>query len=73
MTTSDLRTSMKNVIADARVASTGDGSWTIRFADPKHLPTVRGQIKKLGLVELFHDIEGSQWDWSYVFHVAVKD
>ena len=73
MTTSELRAVMKAGISDARVASTGDASWTIRFKSPSHLKTIREQIKKLGLVELFHDVEGSRWDWSYVFHVRVKE
>ena len=73
MKTADLRASMKAAIADARVASTGDGSWTIRFASPSHLPTIREQLKRLGLVELYHDVEGSRWDWSYVFHVRAKE
>jgi hypothetical protein len=43
---------MKALISDARVASTGDAAWTVRFK------------------ELWHDVEGSRQDWSYVFHVA---
>ena len=73
MTTSALRSLMKLAISDARVASTGDDSWTIRFKSPSHLKTIREQIKKLGLVELYHDVEGSRWDWSYVFHVRTKE
>jgi hypothetical protein len=64
---------MKASIPDARVASTGDDSWTIRFKSPSHLKTIRALIKVLGLAEVFHDVEGSRWDWSYVFHVAPKD
>jgi hypothetical protein len=64
---------MKAAISDARVASTGDDSWTIRFKSPSHLKTVREMIKKLDLKELYHDVEGSRWDWSYVFHVVLKE
>lgn len=73
MKTGELRAAMKEIIPDARVASTGDDAWTVRFANPSHLKTIRAQIKKLGLVELYHDVEGSRWDWSYVFHVQVKE
>lgn len=73
MTTSELRTAMKARIPDARVASTGDSAWTVRFGSPSHLKTIRELIKKLKLKELFHDVEGSRWDWSYVFHVVSKD
>ena len=72
MTTSALRAAMKARIADARVASTGDTTWTVRFKSPSHLKTIREMIKTLGLKELYHDVEGSRWDWSYVFHV-IKD
>ena len=73
MKTSDLRAAMKVRIPDVRVASTGDDAWTVRFKSPSHLKTVRELIKVLGLKELFHDVEGSRWDWSYVFHVMSKD
>lgn len=72
MTTSALRAAMKARISDARVASTGDDTWTVRFKSPSHLKTIREMIKALGLKELYHDVEGSRWDWSYVFHV-IKD
>jgi hypothetical protein len=64
---------MKASIPEARVASTGDDSWTVRFKSPSHLKTVRALIKALDLVELHHDVEGSRWDWSYVFHVVTKE
>lgn len=73
MTTSELRAAAKARIPDARVASTGNDTWTIRFGSPSHLTTVRDLIKSLGLKELYHDVEGSRWDWSYVFRVAVKE
>jgi hypothetical protein len=73
MKTSTLRALMKAAIPDARVASPGDGSWTIRFKSSDHRKTVRALIKELGLVELFHDVEGSRWDWGYVWHVMVKE
>jgi hypothetical protein len=71
--TSELRAAIKTHIPDARVARTGGDSWTVRFASPSHLKTIRELIKALGLKELYHDVEGSRWDWSYVFHVVVKD
>jgi hypothetical protein len=73
VSTSELRAAMKASIPDARVASTGDDSWTIRFKSPSHLKTVREMIKVLGLKELYHDVEGSRWDWSYVFHVVTNE
>lgn len=73
MKTSDLRAAMKARIHDARVASTSGDSWTVRFKSPSNLKTIREMIKTLGLRELYHDVEGSRWDWSYVFHVVVKD
>ena len=75
MKTSELRAALKAGIPDARarIASTGDDSWTVRFKSPSHLKTIREMIKGLGLKELFHDGEGSRWDWSYVFHVVTKD
>ncbi len=73
MKTGELRVAMKARIPDARVASTGDESWTIRFKSPSHLSTIKELIKTLGLKELYHDVEGSRWDWSYVFHVVTKD
>ena len=73
MTTSELRVAAKTWIPDARVSSTGVDSWTIRFGSPSHLKTARDLIKSLGLKELYHGVEGSRWDWSYVFHVVVKE
>jgi hypothetical protein len=64
---------MKARIPDARVASTGDDSWTIRFKSPSHLKTIREMLKTLGLKELYHDVEGSRWDWGYVFHVVLHE
>lgn len=72
MTTTELRVAAKAKIPDARVASTGNNTWTIRFASPAHLATVRDLIKSLNLRELYHDVEGSRWDWSYVFRVTAK-
>lgn len=71
MKTSELRAAAKAVIPDARVATLADDIWTIRFSSPSHLETVRALIRKLGLKELSHDVEGSRWDWSYVYRVAV--
>jgi hypothetical protein len=68
--TSELRAVTKARIPDARVASTGADTWTVRFSSPSHLKTIREMIKALGLRELYHDVEGSRWDWSYV---ATKD
>jgi len=70
MKTADLRRAMKTRIPDARVASTGTSMWTVRFESPHHLTTIRKLIKELGLRELSHDIEGSRYDWTYVFYVA---
>ena len=72
MTTTEFRVAAKARIPDARVASTGNNTWTIRFASPAHLTTVRDLIKSLNLRELYHDVEGSRWDWSYVFRVTTK-
>lgn len=70
MKTAELRKAMKARIPDARVASTGDSSWTVRFESPAHITTIRVLIKELQLAELGHDVEGSQTDWSYVFYVT---
>ena len=73
MRTSDLRAALKASIPDARVASTGDDSWTVRFKCPGHLKIIRERLKALGLVVLYHDVEGSRWDWGCVFHVVTKE
>jgi len=72
MTTTELRDAAKAKIPDARVANTENNTWTIRFSSPAHLATVRDLIKSLNLRELYHDVEGSRWDWSYVFRVTAK-
>lgn len=73
MTTSELRKAAKARIPDARVASAGRGTWTIRFGSPSHIAAVGELIGALGLRELSHDIEGSRWDWSYVYRVSTTE
>lgn len=73
MKTSELRSAVKAWIPAARVAKTGENRWSIRFESPGHLKIVEDLIKALGLQKVSHDIEGSRWDWSYVFHVTAKE